>query len=222
MAAVVGCSLRVERGRRVVLVGPSGSGKSTVLRLIAGLTPPDGGRILFDGASVAEVRPEKRGAAMVFQNHALFPYRTVAENVGYGLKVAKVARAERVGRIAEALASVHLSGFEARWPDELSGGQQQRVALARAIVVQPRVLLLDEPLSSVDRELRAELQTTICEVQRSLDMTTIVVTHDQDEARLMADDLAVLIDGRVRRFGPPDEVLADPGDEVVARFLGTD
>ncbi len=220
--AVVDCDLRVEAGSRLVLVGPSGSGKTTVLRLLAGLDQPDKGDIRFDDQSMAGVRPEKRGAAMVFQEHALFPYRTVGENVDYGLKIKKVPRSERTERVGAALAAVHLEGFEGRWPDELSGGQRQRVALARAIVVEPRVLLLDEPLSSIDAELRAELQTTICDVQRARHITTVIVTHDQDEARTMADVMAVLIDGRVRQCGAPDDVFADPVDADVARFLGSE
>lgn len=157
---------------------------------------------------------------MVFQEHALFPYRTVGENIEYGLKINKVGKAERAERVDAALAAVRLQGFNQRWPDELSGGQRQRVALARAIVVEPRVLLLDEPLSSIDPELRAELQTTICDVQRTSGITTVIVTHDRDEARTMADEMAVLIEGRVRQCGEPNAVFANPADPDVARFLG--
>ena len=214
-------SLKVERGRQLVLLGPSGCGKTTALRMIAGLVELDAGDVQFDGASVAAVRPEHRNAAMVFQEHALFPFRTVAENVEYGLKIAKVDSTERAARVRAALASLHLVGLENRWPDELSGGQRQRVALARAIVVQPKVLLLDEPLSSLDPVLRDELQQTVCDVQRSHAITSVFVTHDRNEAMAVADDLAVMLDGRIRQVGPPEAVFSQPVDAEVASFLGT-
>lgn len=219
-AATVAGSFTVPSGDRLVLLGSSGCGKTTMLRLIAGLIEPDRGDILFDGASVLAVRPEQRGAVMAFQEHALFPFRTVGDNVGYGLRLRRVAKAERRERVAEALASVRLDGFEDRWPDELSGGQRQRVALARAIVVKPKLLLLDEPLSSLDRELRLELRSTICELQQATGITTVIVTHDQDEARAMADHVAIMIDGAVRQTGPADEVFPNPADADVAGFLG--
>ncbi len=168
-----------------------------------------------------DVRPERRRAVMVFQNHALFPYRTVGENVAYGLKIAKIPRAERVERVAAALRSVRLDGFADRWPDDLSGGQQQRVALARSLVVEPDVLLLDEPLSSLDRELRLEVRETITAVQAESGVTTVMVTHDQDEAREVADRIAVMLDGRLQQVGRPDEVFSNPATGEVARFLGS-
>ena len=220
MHAVVNVSLDVADSELLVLLGPSGSGKTTILRLIAGLTTPDAGDIAFDGKSILDVRPEDRRAVMVFQNHELFPFRTVGENVGYGLKLRRVPKAERSALVAEALASVRLAGFEDRWPDELSGGQAQRVALARALVVKPRILLLDEPLTSLDQELRGDLRDTICNLQRSAGITTVMVTHDQEEARVMGDRLAIMIDGRIRQVGPPDEVRGHPADGDVAQFLG--
>lgn len=219
--ATVEASFVVPSGRRLALLGASGCGKTTTLRIIAGLAQPDHGDVLFDNVSVLDRPPEQRGAVMVFQDHALFPFRTVADNVGYGLKLRRVARAERATRVNQALSLVHLDGFGDRWPDDLSGGQRQRVALARAIIVEPRLLLLDEPLSSLDRELRAELRDTICSLQRATGITTVLVTHDQDEAHEMADLVAVMIDGRVRQVGPPDEVFESPADDAVARFLGT-
>ncbi|MEM7093310.1 MAG: ABC transporter ATP-binding protein [Actinomycetota bacterium] len=213
-------SLVVERARRLVLLGPSGCGKTTVLRMIAGLSELDAGSVRFDGRDMSGVRPEARDTAMVFQSHALFPFRTVAENVEYGLKVRNVPATERTERVAAALASVQLEGFDTRWPDELSGGQRQRVALARAIVVEPRVLLLDEPLSSLDPQLREELQQTICSVQRDRAITSVFVTHDRDEAMVIADDLVVMLDGQVRQVGTPHDVFAQPADDEVARFLG--
>lgn len=216
----IDASLTVASGRQLVLLGPSGSGKTTVLRMIAGLIPLDSGNITFDDQPMQDVAPDQRGAAMVFQDPQLFPFRTVAENVGYGLKIRKVESTERSHRVAEALAWVRLEGFDERWPADLSGGQQQRVALARAIVVQPRVLLLDEPLSSLDPELRADMQRTITDIQRSHEMTSVVVTHDRDEARAMGDEVAVMLDGRIRQTGDPESVFRQPVDHEVAGFLG--
>ncbi len=208
----------------MAILGPSGCGKTTLLRLAAGLIEPDRGDIAFNGASVLAVRPEDRGAVMVFQNHALFPFRTVGENVAYGLKVnksmSKIAKSERPALVARALQAVHLGGFERRWPGDLSGGQQQRVALARSIVVEPKVLLLDEPLSSLDPELRVEVRDTIRDVQRSAQITTLMVTHDRDDALAVADRVAVVLDGTLRQVGEPQQVFAEPVDEETARFLG--
>ena len=219
-SAEIDASLRVESGRRLVLLGPSGCGKTTVLRMIAGLVELDGGDVLFDAASMRGVRPEARNAAMVFQDHALFPFRTVAENVGYGLKIRKIAGPERTERVRQALKSVQLDGFENRWPHELSGGQRQRVALARSIVIRPNVLLLDEPLSSLDPGLRSELQSTICELQQAHSITTVIVTHDRSEAVALADDVAVMLDGRIRQVGSVDDVFQRPIDDDVAAFVG--
>jgi ABC-type Fe3+/spermidine/putrescine transport system ATPase subunit len=213
-------SMRVNSGRQLALLGPSGCGKTTALRMIAGLVDLNAGDVCFDGRSMANVRPEDRDAAMVFQEHALFPFRTVAENVEYGLTVRKVPAAERTPRVHAALEAVQLPGMGDRWPDQLSGGQRQRVALARAIVVEPKVLLLDEPLSSIDPQLRVDLQQTICRVQRDRAITSVFVTHDRDEARAVADDLAVMLDGRIRQIGDPADVFANPIDDQVAAFLG--
>lgn len=213
-------SMRVDSGRQLALLGPSGCGKTTTLRMIAGLVRLDAGDVCFDGRSMANVRPEDRDAAMVFQEHALFPFRTVEENVEYGLSVRNVPAAERPARVQAALSAVQLPGLGDRWPDQLSGGQRQRVALARAIVVEPKVLLLDEPLSSIDPQLRSDLQQTICRVQRERAITSVFVTHDRNEARAVADDLAVMLDGRIRQVGHPAEVFANPADSEVAEFLG--
>ena len=217
-----GVDLDVKESECMVLLGPSGSGKTTILRLIAGLLRPSGGDVLFDDVSVLATPAEQRGAVMVFQQHSLFPFRTVADNVGYGLRLRKVGRSERREQIADALTAVRLSGFEDRWPDELSGGQRQRVALARALVVRPRLLLLDEPLSNLDRELREDVRETISRVQRDVGITTVFVTHDQGEALAVADRIALLIDGRLRQVGTPTEFFRNPADTVVARFLGAD
>ena len=220
--AIDGLELTVNAGERMVLLGPSGCGKTTTLRLIAGLLRPTGGDVLFDDQSVLHVPAERRGAVMVFQDHTLFPFKTVAENVAFGLKLRKVKRSERRERVAEALSAVQLSGFEDRWPDELSGGQRQRIALARALVVRPRLLLLDEPLTNLEPGLRAELRETICRVQRAVHITTVFVTHDQGEAMVVADRLALLIDGRLRQVGAPSDFLQHPADEDVARFFGSE
>lgn len=218
--AVDEVTLEVSSGEFVVLVGPSGCGKTTTLRLIAGLLSPTAGDIRIDGESVIGTPPERRGAALVAQEHSLFPFRTVGENVGYGLAIRKVAKRERAERVAAALASVRLDGFENRWPAELSGGQRQRVALARALVIRPRLLLLDEPLSSLDNDLRAELQTMLAELHRASGLTTVMVTHDQREAMALADTVAVMIDGAIRQIGSPAAVSSSPVDAHVARLFG--
>ena len=218
--AKICASLRIESGQQLVLLGPSGCGKTTALRMIAGLVEPDAGEVLFDGEVMRGVRPEARNAAMVFQAHALFPFRTVGENVEYGLKVRKVSASERRERADRALAAVQLDGYRDRWPSDLSGGERQRVALARAIVVEPKMLLLDEPLSSLDPVLRLELQELICRLQRDLGMTSVFVTHDRDEARAVGDLVAVMLGGQVRHLGPPAEVFEHPADEEVAQFVG--
>lgn len=195
--AVRGVSIKVDAGQLLVLLGPSGCGKTTVLRLIAGLEKPTAGDIAIDGESVLGVPPEKRNAVLVAQQHALFPFRTVSENIGYGLRLRKVDRDEIAARVDEALRLVQLDGLSDRYPNELSGGQQQRVALARALVVRPRILLLDEPLSSLDPELRIELQQVIKNLQAEAAITTVLVTHDRDEAAAMGDRIAVMAEGRV-------------------------
>jgi len=212
--------LTVGEGEFLALLGPSGSGKTTTLRVVAGLVTPTTGDVLFDGKSVLGVPPERRGAAMVFQANTLFPFKTVAENVGFGLRVRRVSTPETRRRVGEALASVQLGGFEDHWPDEISGGQQQRVALARALVVRPRLLLLDEPLASLDPDLRQELAQLVCEIQRSQCITTIMVTHDQREAAAMADRVALMISGQVRQIGSPAELSEHPSSPAVAQFVG--
>ena len=190
--------LDVPAATRCVLVGPSGSGKTTLLRVIAGLIDPDEGDVFFDDESVTAVPPERRGATMVFQDHTLFPFKTVAENIEFGLKLRGIERARRRTRIGKVLEQVQLSFFEDRWPDELSGGQRQRVALARALVVRPRILLLDEPLSNLDQDLRTDMCELICDIQRQESITTLIATHDVDAAAAMADTMVKLDAGALQ------------------------
>ncbi len=218
--AVTDLDLTVRDGELMALLGPSGCGKTTTLRLVAGLLQPTAGDVLFDGRSITHTPPEKRGAVMVFQEHALFPFMSVGDNVAYGLKMRKLGRSEIAERVAEALTAVQLPHFEDRWPDRLSGGQRQRVALARALVVRPRLLLLDEPLSSLDRTLREELRQMIRQLQRETGITTLFVTHDQAEAVAVADRIGLMIDGRIRQIGPPRDFYEHPVDAQVARFFG--
>ena len=212
--------LEVADGEFLVLLGPSGCGKSTILRLVAGLDRPDAGAILLDGASVTHLEPKARDVAMVFQDYALYPHRTVARNVGFPLEMAKVPAAERRRRVAEALARLGIADLAERRPAQLSGGQQQRVALARALVRRPRLFLLDEPLSNVDARLRAEMRAELARLHRELGATVLYVTHDQVEAMTLGDRIAVLEGGRLRQVGPPQEVWARPAHRFVAGFLG--
>jgi sulfate/thiosulfate transport system ATP-binding protein len=214
-------SLEIPDGELCVLLGPSGSGKSTVLRMIAGLTGIDGGRVLLHGRDVTGLPPRKREVGFVFQHYALFRSMTVAENVEFGLSIRKVSRAERRHRRDELLELVGLAGLGNRMPRQLSGGQQQRVALARALAHQPQVLLLDEPFGALDARIRMELRRTIREIQKELSVTTIFVTHDQEEAFELADRLAVLNFGRLLEYGPPEELYLRPQTEFAATFLGT-
>ncbi|MCT8328149.1 ABC transporter ATP-binding protein [Albidovulum sediminis] len=202
------------------LLGPSGSGKTTLLRAIAGFVEPEAGRVLIGDAPVENVPVEAREIGMVFQSYALFPNMTVAQNVAFGLEVRKVPAAERARRVAEVLELVRLGPYGARKPHELSGGQRQRVAMARAIVTRPRVLLLDEPLSALDKALRVEMQIELKRIQREVGITTIFVTHDQEEALTLSDRIGILRDGRLVREGPPRAVYDDPRDAFTARFLG--
>ena len=218
--AVQDLNLVIEEGELMVLLGPSGCGKTTTLRMIAGLTAATQGDIRFDGRSVLTIPAERRGAAMVFQQHALFPFMSVGDNVAFGLAARRLPRAVVRERVAQALAAVQLSGYEDRWPDQLSGGQQQRVALARVLAIQPRVLLLDEPLSNLDPALREELRAVIREVQRAAGITTLFVTHDQTEAVVMGDRLALMLDGRLQQVGEPRELFERPANVQVARFFG--
>ncbi|HTM50571.1 MAG TPA: ABC transporter ATP-binding protein [Bryobacteraceae bacterium] len=213
-------TLTVERGELVALLGPSGSGKTTVLKLVAGLMAPDSGDILFDGKSVTGLPPEKRSAAMVFQKPLLFPYLNVRENVAFGLKMRKTPEAEMRERVGRALELVQLSGLETRRPGELSGGQEQRVSLARALVIEPNVLLLDEPFSALDQNLRMEMARLVRSVQRMLRITTLFVTHNQEEAAALADRAGLLLDGRLEQAGPTREFYTAPRTLRAARFFG--
>lgn len=202
------------------LLGPSGCGKTTILKMIAGLLPPTGGDISFDGQSVLAVPPEKRGAVLAFQNHLLFPTMNVFDNVAFGLKMRGENKAMIRQRVEEMLELVKLSGYGRRQPHQLSGGQKQRVALARALIVQPRVLLLDEPLSNLDAHLRQEMRDLIFTLQRQMGITTIVVTHDQEEAVILADRIALIFDGRLQQVGTPDDFYERPLAQPIARFFG--
>ena len=213
-------SLAVRRGELVTLLGPSGCGKTTLLNLIAGFLQPDRGEITIDGRRVNDVATYKRQIGMMFQNYALFPHMTIADNVGYGLRMRGVAKSEIRDRVANVLALVRLAGVEDRRPQHLSGGQQQRVALARALVINPKVLLLDEPFSALDRNLRAAMQVEVKEIQRKLGVTTIFVTHDQSEALSISDRIAVIFEGRIHQLGTPDEIYCRPVDRLVASFVG--
>src|SRR5438105_6013716 len=221
VVAVDGVDLEVRRGEFFSMLGPSGSGKTTCLRMIAGFEVPSEGRVLLGGRDVTRLAPYERDVNTVFQDYALFPHMTVAENVGYGLKVKGVARAERRDRVEEALRMVRLEGYGARKPSALSGGQRQRVALARALVNQPSVLLLDEPLGALDLKLRQQMQIELKAIQQRVGLTFIYVTHDQEEALTMSDRLAVMNAGRIEQVGSPADVYEDPRTPFVAGFVGT-
>jgi spermidine/putrescine ABC transporter ATP-binding subunit len=220
VTAVHDVSLEIREGELLSLLGPSGCGKTTTLRLIAGLIEPDTGEIWIGKKRVDNVPAHLRGIGLVFQHGALFPHRTVLENVAFGLKMRRVPRSEREERAREALKMVRLEGFERRYPRELSGGQQQRVALARALVLRPSVLLLDEPFSALDLRLRLELRREVRELQRSLGITTVAVTHDQGEALGMSDRVAILNHGSIEQVGTPREIYARPASPFVAGFIG--
>lgn len=213
-------SLEIASGELTALLGPSGCGKTTTLKMIAGLLAPTSGDVTFDGRSVLKDPPEDRGVVMVFQNHLLFPYMTVADNIGFGLKMRKVPKSQIDTRVTDMLARVKLPDLGHRRPSELSGGQQQRVALARALIVQPKVLLLDEPLSNLDAHLRFEMRDLIRSLQSELGITTIFVTHDQVEAVVLADRVALILDGALRQYDKAEMFYKRPADEAVARFFG--
>ena len=216
-------SLAFEAGRLTAILGPSGCGKTTLLRSIAGFVSVDAGAIRFDGAEVTALPPQQRGTAMVFQSYALWPHMTVFDNVAYGLRLKRVPREEITRRVREALALVEIGDVEAtarRKPAALSGGQQQRVALARAVVVEPRVLLLDEPLSNLDAKIRQRLRVEVRRLQRRVGITTIYVTHDQEEALAIADHVVLMNRGVVAQAGTPEQVYLEPATEFVADFLG--
>jgi len=218
--AVDRLDLSIGRGEFVALLGPSGCGKTTTLRMVAGLIEPTSGRILLAGEDLTAKPVHRRNIGMVFQNYALFPHMSVADNVAFGLEMRGVPSSDIKGRVAEALALVRLSGYEVRRPKALSGGQQQRVALARALVIRPDLLLLDEPLSNLDAKLREEMRGEIREIQRRLGITTIFVTHDQTEALALADRIAVMEKGRLAQLGTPEEIYEKPASPFVARFVG--
>ncbi|HEX5540405.1 MAG TPA: ABC transporter ATP-binding protein [Micromonospora sp.] len=221
VTALEGVDLAVRPGELLTLVGPSGSGKSTILRLIAGLEQPDGGRVLLDGDDVSRIPPHRRAVAMVFQDYALYPHLTVRDNLLFGLRVRRVRRPEAEQRARAAAERVRIVDLLDRYPDQMSGGQRQRVALARALVREPRVFLLDEPLASLDAPLRLATRTDLLSLHRQLRTTMIHVTHDQAEAMTLGDRVAVLAGGRVRQIGPPQQVYDQPADITVARFLGS-
>ena len=218
--AVDQLDLEIESGKLTALLGPSGCGKTTTMKMIAGLLRPTSGDISFDGGSILSIPPEDRGAVMVFQNYLLFPYMTIAENIGFGLKMRKVGRKEIRTRVTDMLDLVQLPGFEDRKPRQLSGGQQQRIALARALIVQPNVLLLDEPLSNLDAHLRDEMRELIRRIQTEMGITTVFVTHDQEEAVVLADRIALLFDGRLQQFDVPDAFFESPQSVEIAKFFG--
>ncbi|HEY6240472.1 MAG TPA: ABC transporter ATP-binding protein [Burkholderiales bacterium] len=213
-------SFSIGEGELFTLLGPSGCGKTTLLRLIAGFYTPDEGEIRFDGARVNEVPPHERGIGMVFQNYALWPHMTVFDNIAYGLKLRSIGRTEIGERVAAVLEKVRLSGLGARYPGQLSGGQQQRVALARALVLNPKILLLDEPLSNLDAKIRIQVRAEIRKLQKELGITTLYVTHDQEEALTLSDRIVVFNQGRVFQIGTPKELYERPQNRFVADFIG--
>lgn len=219
-AGVHDVTLTLPSGRLTALLGPSGAGKSTVMRLIAGLMQPDAGDIRLDGRSILTLPPERRGVVMVVQNALLFPHLTLAQNVGFGLRMRGLPTADVARKVAGMLDQVQLAGLGDRRPHELSGGQQQRGALARALVLAPKVLLLDEPLSNLDAALREEMRDLIRHLQRETGVTMLVVTHDQAEAVALADRIALLLDGRIAQEAAPDEIYRKPASVAVARFFG--
>uniref|UniRef100_UPI00286DC7F5 ABC transporter ATP-binding protein n=1 Tax=Sphingomonas sp. TaxID=28214 RepID=UPI00286DC7F5 len=221
LAAVNHVSLDINAGEFFVLLGPSGCGKTTLLRMIAGFELPTEGQILIDGQDMASVPPNKRPVNMVFQSYAVFPHMSVAQNVGYGLKIARTPRSEIGARVQEALALVRLEGLETRMPDQLSGGQRQRVALARSLVMRPKVLLLDEPLSALDAKLRAQMQFELADIQDKVGITFVTVTHDQDEALSLATRIAVINRGQIAQIAGCSDLYEFPANRFVADFIGS-
>lgn len=211
---------QIEQGEFITLLGPSGCGKSTLLRSLAGLHPVDSGKIIVDGQDITHLAPQKRGIGMVFQSYALFPNMTVEQNIAFGLKMQKVPVAERTAAVQRVIELVELNGKEQDYPAQLSGGQRQRVALARALVVQPRILLLDEPLSALDAKIRRHLREQIRTIQKELNLTTIFVTHDQEEAMTMSDRIFLMDSGKIVQQGRPEQIYNQPANEFVAGFMG--
>ena len=220
MAAVDGVTLDIAEGEFFALLGPSGCGKTTLMRMLAGFEGPDGGRIMLGDRDIQADPPHRRPVHMMFQAYALFPHLSVARNVAFGLRQQRLAKAEIEARVDEILALVRLEGLGGRKPDQLSGGQRQRVALARAIAPKPKILLLDEPMAALDRKLREETQLELMALQRRLGMTFMIVTHDQDEAMVVADRMAVMREGRIEQIGPPRQVYDRPASRYVAQFIG--
>ena len=220
MNALQDVTLTVKRGEFIALLGPSGCGKSTTLNMLAGLLPATGGGIWLDDRRIDNLPPEQRGFGMVFQNYALFPHMSVRKNIGFGLAMRRINKAEAARRVADAVALVRLQGQEEKLPGQLSGGQQQRVAIARAVVVEPPLVLMDEPLSNLDAKLRLEMRAEIRRIHSSLGGTTIYVTHDQEEALSLADRIVLLKDGTIRQVGTPDALYSRPEHLDVAEFMG--
>jgi len=215
-----GIDLDIEAGSLTTLLGPSGCGKTTILRLIAGLELPTSGQVIIGDEDVSVLSASQRDVAMVFQSYALFPHMTVGQNVGYGLKMQGIAKEERRQRVKDALDSVGLDGFQDRYIDQMSGGQQQRVAVARALILEPKVMLFDEPLSNLDSKLRRQMREDIRRLQQELGVTSVYVTHDQDEALAVSDDVVVMRDGIIEQKGSPKELYLQPNSKFVATFMG--
>lgn len=213
-------SLSIDKGEFITLLGSSGCGKTTTLRIIAGLETPDSGKVYLEGKDVTALAPEARDVNTVFQNYALFPHMTVADNIGYGLKLKKIPKAEIKKRVSEMLELVQLPGYEKRKPSELSGGQRQRVAIARSLVNNPKVLLLDEPLGALDARLRKEMQTELKKIQKEVGITFVFVTHDQEEALSMSDTVVVMNEGTIQQIGTPIDIYNEPENRFVAGFIG--
>ncbi|ASI91672.1 ABC transporter ATP-binding protein [Vibrio mediterranei] len=210
----------IQKGEFITLLGPSGCGKSTLLRSLAGLNPVEGGQIIVDGVDITHAAPQQRGIGMVFQSYALFPNMTVAGNIAFGLKMQSLGKAEIQREVAKVVELVELQGKENHYPHQLSGGQRQRVALARALVVKPRILLLDEPLSALDAKIRKNLRQQIRSIQKELNLTTIFVTHDQEEAMIMSDRIFLMNKGEIVQQGAPEAIYTHPANEFVAGFMG--
>jgi putative spermidine/putrescine transport system ATP-binding protein len=220
IAAVDHVDLAVRNGEILTILGPSGSGKTTLLKIVAGFELPDRGRVELDGQAITYATPAARGIGMVFQNYALFPHMRVSENVAFPLEMRRTPKAEIRDKVGKALTLVGLAGYEERYPRQLSGGQQQRVALARAVVFEPRLLLLDEPFGALDRKLREQMQLEVKRLQRQLGITALFVTHDQEEALVLSDRIAVMNAGRLEQVGSPFEIYARPANRFVADFIG--
>jgi putative spermidine/putrescine transport system ATP-binding protein len=221
VTAVKGLDLYVQAGTLMAILGPSGCGKTTMLRLIAGLEPPTEGDILVNGQSVLTIPTHQRNIGMVFQRYVLFPHMSVEKNVAFGLRMRGMNKTEMAKRVAEVLEVVQLKGFEKRFPSQLSGGQQQRVAIARTVITNPKIMLMDEPLSNLDAKLREEMRVFIAKLQKQLGITTLFVTHDQVEALELADSIAVMFDGRLEQVGTPEEIFNHPKNPRIADFMGT-